>query len=138
MRISEGSRGFQNSKRLRGDFRRLGCMAASSAPTCGFLAGVLVRLTGASCDAILNAVGNSGGEFSMAEQAGGPFESVGRKLDEHFGGCSERLEDDVKRVVTYINEKVVPEVRENSSKALRIAAEQLARLADHLDRARKA
>jgi hypothetical protein len=79
-----------------------------------------------------------GGEFSMAEQAGGRFESFGRKVDEHFGGCSERLEEDVKKVITYLNEKVVPEVRENSSKALRIAADQLARLADHLDRARKA
>ena len=50
--------------------------------------------------------------------------------------CSSDL--DVKRVITYLNDKVVPEVRENSSKALRIAAEQLGRLADHLDRARKA
>jgi bisphosphoglycerate-dependent phosphoglycerate mutase len=75
---------------------------------------------------------------NMTEQASGRFENVGRKLDEHFGGCSERLEEDVKRVITYLNEKVVPEVRENSTKALRIAAEQLARLADHLERSRKA
>jgi hypothetical protein len=74
----------------------------------------------------------------MAEQANGRFENFGRKIDEHFGGCNERLEEDVKKVITYLNDKVVPEVRENSSKALRIAAEQLARLADHLDRARKA
>ena len=67
-----------------------------------------------------------------------PLENMGRKLDEHFGGCSERLEDDVKRVITFLNEKVMPEVRENSTKALRIAAEQLARLADHLERSRKA
>jgi hypothetical protein len=78
------------------------------------------------------------GSFLMAEPAGGRFESFGRKVDEHFGGCSERLEEDVKKVITYLNEKVVPEVRENSTKALRIAAEQLARLADHLERTRKA
>jgi predicted ArsR family transcriptional regulator len=113
-------------------------MGASWVPMCGSLAVAFLRLTAASCIAILNGASNIGGEFSMAEQAGGRFENVGRKLDEQFGGCSERLEEDVKRVVTYINEKVVPEVRENSSKALRIAAEQLARLADHLDRARKA
>lgn len=59
-------------------------------------------------------------------------------MDEHFGPCSERLEEDVKRVITYLNDKVVPEVRQNSSKALRVAADQLVRLADHLDRARKA
>ncbi|MFZ0274273.1 MAG: hypothetical protein WB524_12370 [Acidobacteriaceae bacterium] len=74
----------------------------------------------------------------MDEQTSGRFENLGRKMDEHFGGCSDRLEDDVKRVITYLNDRVVPEVRENSTKALRIAAEQLARLADHLERSRKA
>lgn len=74
----------------------------------------------------------------MADQSNGRFENIGRRLDEHFGGCSDKLEDDVKRVITYLNDRVVPEVRENSTKALRIAAEQLARLADHLERTRKA
>jgi len=74
----------------------------------------------------------------MTETASGRFESWGRKVDEHVGGCSGRFEEDVKRVVSYFNDRVVPEVRQNSSKALRVAAEQLARLADHLDRTRKA
>jgi hypothetical protein len=74
----------------------------------------------------------------MTEQANSRFENIGRKLDEHFGGCSDRLEEDVKRVITYLNERVVPEVRQNSSMALRLAAEQLARLADHLEHTRKA
>ncbi|HUB19324.1 MAG TPA: hypothetical protein VL990_11865 [Acidobacteriaceae bacterium] len=74
----------------------------------------------------------------MAGTPNGRFENIGRKMDEHFGCCSDKLEDDVKRVITYLNDRVVPEVRENSSKALRIAAEQLGRLADHLDRTRKA
>jgi hypothetical protein len=74
----------------------------------------------------------------MAEQSNGRFENLGRKMDEHFGGCGDKLEEDVKRVITYLNERVVPDVRENSTKALRIAAEQLARLADHLERTRKA
>ena len=68
----------------------------------------------------------------------GRFEQFGRKVDEHLGGCSDRIEDDVKRVITYLNDKVVPEVRENSSKALRVAAEHLGRLAEHLDRRREA
>ncbi len=74
----------------------------------------------------------------MADTSTGRFENIGRRMDEQFGACSDRVEDDVKRVITYLNDKVVPEVRENSSKALRIAAEQLGRLADHLDRARRA
>jgi hypothetical protein len=74
----------------------------------------------------------------MAEIANGRFENIGRKMDEHFGVCSDRVEDDVKRVITYLNDKVVPEVREHSSKALRIASEQLSRLADHLESTRRA
>lgn len=70
----------------------------------------------------------------MGENAGGPFENMGRKVDERFGNAGERMEDDVRKVIAYLNERVVPEVRENSSKALRLAAEQLTRLAEHLDR----
>jgi hypothetical protein len=72
----------------------------------------------------------------MTAQAGGRFENAGRRIDEHLGGTGERIEEDVKRVIAYLNDHVVPEVRENGSKALRIAAGQLARLADHLDRTR--
>lgn len=70
----------------------------------------------------------------MGENAGGPFENMGRKVDEHFGNAGERIEDDVRKVIAYLNDRVVPEVRENSSRALRQAAEQLAKLADHLER----
>jgi hypothetical protein len=44
------------------------------------------------------------------------------------------MEDEVKRVIAYLNDQVVPQVRQNSSSALRCAAEQLGRLAEHLDR----
>lgn len=72
----------------------------------------------------------------MSEETGGHFENFGRKVDEHLGGISGRVEEDVKRVITYLNDQVIPEVRQNSSKALRVAAEQLARLADHLEHRR--
>lgn len=73
----------------------------------------------------------------MTEQASGRFENMGRRMDEHFGTCAGRVEEDVKKVITYLNERVVPEVRENSSKALRIAADQLARLAERLEQSRR-
>lgn len=66
----------------------------------------------------------------MAQESSGRFEYMGRKLDEHVGG---RLEDEVRKVIDFLNDRVVPEVRENSSKALRVAAGQLSRLADHLE-----
>lgn len=70
----------------------------------------------------------------MGKGADGPFENMGRKVDEHFGSAGEKIEEDVRRVIAYLNERVVPEVRENSSKALRQAAEQLTKLAEHLER----
>ncbi len=51
------------------------------------------------------------------------FEDLGRKLDQ-----------ETEKVVTYLNEEVVPAVRSGSSKALRAAAEQLARFADFMDK----
>jgi hypothetical protein len=66
------------------------------------------------------------------------FEDFGRKVDAQFGKVGPRMEDEVKRVISYLNDQVVPQVRQNSSSALRAAAEQLARLADHLDQRRTA
>lgn len=66
------------------------------------------------------------------------FENFGRKVDAQFGKVGPRMEDEVKRVITYLNDQVVPQVRQNSSSALRMAAEQLGRLADYLDEGRKA
>lgn len=62
------------------------------------------------------------------------FEEFGRKIDEQFADKIPRIEEEVKKVITYLNDEVVPQVRQNSSQALRVAAEQLARLAEHLDK----
>ena len=48
-----------------------------------------------------------------------------------------RLEDELRRAVQFIDDEVVPEVRRNSSNALRMAADQLRKLAEHLDDERK-
>jgi hypothetical protein len=70
-------------------------------------------------------------------QVGSSFESFGRKMDEHLNGVAPKIEEEVHKVITYLNDEVVPQVRRNSSEALRTAAEQLGRLAEHLDRNRK-
>jgi hypothetical protein len=69
----------------------------------------------------------------MPQSTGGPFEHTGRNIDEHLDEFSDRFEQEVRRVITYLNDQVVPEVRQHSSKALRVAAGQLSRLADHLE-----
>jgi hypothetical protein len=64
------------------------------------------------------------------------FEEFGRKIDERVSDTLPRVEEEVKKVITYLNDEVVPQVRQNSSQALRIAAEHLTRLAEHLDKKR--
>jgi hypothetical protein len=41
-------------------------------------------------------------------------------------------------LITYLNEEVVPAVRQHSTKALRIAAEKLTHLADYMEKNRPA
>jgi len=50
------------------------------------------------------------------------FEDMGRRLDE-----------EVEKMIAYLNDEVVPQVRNHSSRALRIAAEKLSRFADYMD-----
>ena len=47
------------------------------------------------------------------------------------------VEAEVTRLITYLNDEVVPEVRRSSSAGLRLAAEQLSRMAEHLESASK-
>ena len=62
-----------------------------------------------------------------------PFEEFGRKVDEHISNVTPRVEEEVRKVIAFLNDEVVPTVRQNSSEALRVAAEQLRKLADHLE-----
>lgn len=62
------------------------------------------------------------------------MKDFGRKIEEKFNEAKPRVEDELKRVIAYLNDEVVPEVRQSSSKALKIAAEKLAKLAERMDR----
>jgi hypothetical protein len=50
---------------------------------------------------------------------------------------AERLEKDSAELIDYLNREVVPAVRGQSTKALRVAAEKLHKLADYMDEAKK-
>ncbi|HVJ08907.1 MAG TPA: hypothetical protein VM554_11015 [Acidisarcina sp.] len=67
----------------------------------------------------------------------GRLEDLGRKIDEHIGSAIPRAEEELRRVIAYLNDEVVPQVRRNSSEALKIAAEQLHKLAEALDRSNR-
>ena len=56
-------------------------------------------------------------------------EDTNRKIHE----AVESVERELKQVIGYLNDEVVPTVRQESSKALRTAADQLTRLADYME-----
>jgi hypothetical protein len=65
------------------------------------------------------------------------FENLGRKLDQNIGEAADKLERESERMITYLNDEVVPAIRQGSTRALRTAAEQLNRLAEYMDRNRR-
>ena len=60
-------------------------------------------------------------------------ETAKRPWEQRLQEAAATVEDELRRVITYINDEVVPEVRQNSSSALRSAAAELERLARRMD-----
>ncbi len=54
-------------------------------------------------------------------------------VEERLQQAAARIEEELRRAVKYIDDEIVPEVRRNSSAALRTAAERLHRLAQRMD-----
>jgi len=64
-----------------------------------------------------------------------PFSTAGQKLDETIGEAAKRIEEETKQLLNYINDEVVPMVRQNSTKGLRIASDKLKELAEYMESA---
>jgi hypothetical protein len=60
-------------------------------------------------------------------------EELKRPWEQQLRDAATHLETDLKNVVKYINDEVVPDVRRNSSEALRTAAAELHKLASRMD-----
>jgi glutamyl-tRNA reductase len=60
------------------------------------------------------------------------------RWEQQLRDAARHVEEDVRRVVNYINDEVVPDVRQNSSHALRFAARELEKLAQRMDDRRAA
>lgn len=76
---------------------------------------------------------NNVNDETRNDSAQGRFQSAGRKLDETFDDVGRKVERELKDVITYLNDQVVPKVRTQSSQAIRLASEKLNRLADLMD-----
>jgi hypothetical protein len=61
-----------------------------------------------------------------------------KRWERQLHEAAKHVEEDVRRVVTYINDEVVPEIRQNGSQALRTAAAELQKLAQRMDDRRAA
>ena len=59
------------------------------------------------------------------------------RLREAASQISTQVEDDLRSLVTYVNDQVVPDVRRNGSVALRAAAAEFSRLAQRVDDANR-
>jgi hypothetical protein len=62
-----------------------------------------------------------------------PNEGSKGKWEHQLREAATHLEDDLRRFATYVNDKIVPDVRRNSSEALRDAAAELHKLAQRMD-----
>jgi sulfur carrier protein ThiS len=60
------------------------------------------------------------------------------RVNRTIADIAERLERESAGFVTYINDEVVPRVRQHSTKALRTVSEELSKIADYLDNPKRA
>jgi hypothetical protein len=55
------------------------------------------------------------------------------RLNRSIAEVTENIEKESAELISYLNNEVVPAVRQHSTTALRTAAEKLAKMADYLD-----
>ncbi len=67
--------------------------------------------------------------MNESEEKRKPFEDFGRSV----GRALSDLDKESERLITYINDEVVPAVRQHSTRALRVAARELERFADYME-----
>ena len=66
-----------------------------------------------------------------------PFSTAGERLDDMLGDTTKRIEDETQSLIAYINDELVPAIRNQSTNALRIASEKLTQAADLMDSSKK-
>jgi hypothetical protein len=62
------------------------------------------------------------------------MEDASARINKSIGDAATSVEKEAAELITYLNEEVVPAVRQHSTKALRIAAQKLAHFADFMEK----
>ena len=60
-------------------------------------------------------------------------EEASARVNQRVAEAAERLETETEDFIAYLNQEVVPAIRQHSTKALRAAAKKMSRLADYLE-----
>jgi F0F1-type ATP synthase membrane subunit b/b' len=60
-------------------------------------------------------------------------EEASARVNQRVAEAAERLERETEDFIAYLNQEVVPAIRQHSTKALRVAAKKMSRLADYLE-----
>ena len=64
-------------------------------------------------------------------------EQASARVGQTVAETTERLEQESAEFIKYLNDEVVPAVRQHSTKALRVASEKLTQLADYMEQQRR-
>jgi hypothetical protein len=62
------------------------------------------------------------------------FNQTSARVNKAVGETTERIEKETAEFIKYLNDEVVPAVRQHSSKALRSAAEKLTEFANYMEK----
>ncbi len=62
---------------------------------------------------------------------------VGKHVDDAVNRATVRLDEECERLIAYLNDEVVPAVRQRSSRGLRRAAERLSHFAEYMESSRR-
>jgi len=73
----------------------------------------------------------------QSKSAARPFTKAGARMDDVLGDTTKRIEDETQALIAYINNELVPAIREHSGNALRIASEKLTQAADLMDSSKR-
>ena len=62
------------------------------------------------------------------------FNQASSRVNKEVGETTDRLEKEAAEFIKYLNDEVVPAIRQHSTKALRTAAEKMTELANYMEK----
>ena len=64
-------------------------------------------------------------------------EEASARFNKSVANIADQMEKESAELITYLNDEVVPAIREHSTKALRKASQRISEFADYLDQQRR-